>query len=82
MDSWKCRTCGERHSLQLKFCRQCGTAASPPSRASLASFSEVLDTKSFVVPVKRRVIWIWAAIGVGFPTLMTGAWFLYRLLFR
>ena len=57
-------------------------AQAPPVRASLASYSGVLDTKSFVLPVRRKAIWLWVAIGVGLPLLMSGVYMVIKALLR
>jgi uncharacterized membrane protein YvbJ len=82
MEPRKCALCGsvQPASPQPRPCVQCGTPA--PSRGSLSSYSEVLDTKSFITPVRKKVIWIWAAVGVGVSLLMTAVWLLVRLLQR
>lgn len=79
---WKCSACGKSSSPGSAFCATCGTKAPPPARGSLASYSGVLDTKSFVLPVRKSAIRLWIAIGIGLPLLMSGIYMAVKLLFK
>lgn len=57
-----CRKCGaERRDLAGGLCARCAD----PHRAQMKSLSGVMDTKSFMLPARRNIVWVWASVTLG-----------------
>lgn len=58
-----CKKCGLAKELGADgVCEACrGTQF----RAQMKSMSKVMDTGSFMLPAKRNIIWVWAAVTLG-----------------
>lgn len=58
-----CKQCGQEKKLGTdETCEGCrGTQF----RAQMKSMSKVMDTGSFMLPAKRNIIWMWAAMTLG-----------------
>ena len=44
---------------------ECAECRGERFRAQMSSMSHVMDTKSFVLPARRNIIWVWAAVTLG-----------------
>jgi len=73
---WRCGTCGRFSPQADRVCVACGMA-----RDSDSGFG-VLDTSSFFIPVRKRAMWMWIAVSVALPALMSGVYLLAKYLFR
>lgn len=58
-----CKTCKLERALGPDGeCQECrGTRF----RAQMQSMSSVMDTKSFMLPARRNIVWMWAAVTLG-----------------
>jgi hypothetical protein len=89
MGWWECPSCKTRQPSTAASCLNCAAKPAPEpvrppsrSREQLPSFSGLIDTKSFVLPVRRTVVWVWIAIAFGLPLLLSLGYFLAGRLFR
>jgi hypothetical protein len=61
-DMTNCKKCGlEKPVAPDGECEECRDNF----RAQMGSMSHVMDTKSFMLPARRNVVWVWAAVTLG-----------------
>ncbi len=61
-DMVNCKNCGLEKPLSPDGeCEECGGKF----RAQMESMSHVMDTKSFMLPARRNIVWVWAAVTLG-----------------
>lgn len=44
------------------WCAECRAAG---YRTRMKSMTEVMDTKSFMLPARRNILWVWTAVTLG-----------------
>jgi hypothetical protein len=76
--AWTCPSCGKQSPIDQPICVWCKVPRPNDSRSRLASFANVLDTRSFILPVRRRLVWIWVAITLGLPMVLSAVYYLVK----
>ena len=62
-DMTDCKKCGlEKPVTSDGECEECRDGR---FRAQMGSMSHVMDTKSFILPARRNIVWVWAAVTLG-----------------
>jgi hypothetical protein len=74
---WVCPNCQQLTPLDQMVCATCRARKPQDSRARLASYPTVLDTKSFVLPVQRSIVRTWILISL-IPIAASLFYFLVR----
>jgi len=63
-DMANCKNCGlEKPLVSDGECEECRGGGK--FRAQMESMSHVMDTKSFMLPARRNIVWVWAAVTLG-----------------
>lgn len=58
-----CKGCGlEKEVASDGECQECRAGRLRPR---MKSMSHVLDTKSFMLPASRNILWVWTAVTLG-----------------
>jgi hypothetical protein len=61
VDMGNCKVCGQRAELGADGeCEECRRG-----RFRMKSMTEVMDTKSFMLPARRNILWVWTAVTLG-----------------
>lgn len=58
-----CRTC--KLERELGADGECQECRGVRFRAQMKSMTDVMDTKSFMLPARRNIVWVWAAVTLG-----------------
>jgi hypothetical protein len=69
-----CKKCGLKKPLVPGGdCEECAGRF----RARMESMSHVMDTKSFMLPARRNIVWVWAAVTLGILLLVETVYMLW-----
>lgn len=63
VDMGNCKSCGQRRELGTDGeCEECRRGR---FRTQMKSMSQVMDTKSFMLPARRNILLVWTAVTLG-----------------
>jgi hypothetical protein len=74
---WRCPNCQQLTPLDQSVCVTCKARKPQDSRARLASYPTVIDTRSFVLPVQRSIVRTWILISL-IPIVLSIAYFIIK----
>ena len=74
---WVCKNCGQSNIFDLQICSTCSTIRPGEMRNMMPSYSSVLDTQSFLVPIRKSIIRTWMII-TAIPVVISLAYFIFK----